>query len=622
MSEEKHRSDYGVKKNDKNDDINGIIQKFKSGKNVLTYDEYKKLTEFMHKPGSKINEELKKNKEKYRHLDTLAVSLAQKVKSKMNKGEPYSAVDNLILNVANKNNLDDHETEMLRAKIRDLIYSGEQMVYKNKVNDHYFTSSINRVIGGPLTLDVPFSISDEDKPAASEITKKFVENETLAQAMFAITKLYEDCGPMALATRQNSQFTSPINANNAINPVFFILYVPKYEVFENLTLLSSYGRIVARRAAGKAIDNEDDLMLLNNIRGDPNDFAYSTSKSALDDIKQRYNAQLAVQGVVYCIRNGLYNNCDDHAKLIKALASGQKRDYFDANYKDALGSEIYLSQNYDPSINIIRMLFANFSYRPVFVSTQEDPQMNPFLNFSMIGTSHPLGNTIKNTLETIPYLTYYVQNPTETYQLQSALEGYSWFTKQDRLVIKKQITLHAVGLLVIHVIRRRMTYTNSSNNKSYSFFSAPWIQTKAESNVDVALEVNDSIKTEVGDSLYYLRGVLGKKVFEVDKVKYPGNDFGMVRRLRNAQHGVLENGYYLYDPLAPMVPIKQTRTGSNIEEFVQNNAISAIDEQGSDDFLSTDAIGFFPLARKYGTVFIYAKQPNEYTKTSGISFIL
>jgi len=615
------RSDYGVTTGKDSSKLGTLIDKLKTGKAVLTQDEYHQLYDLMMQPGSKIHEEMRKKDKHIKQLDDLASKLAVKVKSKLDKGESNSVVDNIILNVGKKNNLDNMDLEIIRAKIRDNIHS-DRMI-KNKINGNAFSSSINKAIGGPFMMDLPFTISDKEQPILADILKKYNESQLQQHTTFAITTLYEDCGPLALSSREKRDYTPN---TDYIHPIFFILLVPKYPVFENLVMLSNYGRIISRRYQKKPIDNIDDIILLNNIRSDPNEFAYSTSNSPLEDIRSRYEAQLAFQKIAYCVRNGMYNNCPDHAKFIKAVSMNPERDYFDSNYKKSIDTEIYLTQNYDPSINFTRMIYANWSYRPIVLSTVEEPGMaSGYMNMPMMGNNvsqHPMAYNLKTTLETIPYLSYYVQKSDQTYQLQDALTGFMWYPKKDRMVLKKHSVLTAIGLLTIHVIKQRMIYTTNLNTnlnpEMYSFFNTPLIESKYEDVSSSNLTINEALKTDLDENLYYLRGVLCKKVIEVEKKKFPANEFGLVKKLRDPENNVWDNSYYIYDPMAPMVPVKT----ENTNEWYLNSAVNAIAEHGGSDFFSNVPVGFFELAQKYGTLFLYSKKAVANKNANAFTFQL
>lgn len=615
-------------------DVSGLMEKLRSGQTNLTPDEYESIYEYIKQPGSKFNEKMKENDQHMKELDAVADKLAAKVKERLDWGD-YPQIDNLIMNVAKKNGIKERDIEVLRALIRDKIHSNR--VIKNKISTSFssFNSPINKIIGGPVMMDIPFSITDKDKPIVGKILKDYQESLASSNINLAITTLYEDCSPLALATRDRKDTA---HTTDFIHPIFFALFVPKFPVFENLVMLSNYGRIIAKRAEGKPIDNIDDIILLNNIRSDPNNFAYTTSASPLEDIKSRFEAQIALQKIAFCVRNGLYNSCTANKKFMDAILKNPSRDYFDSTSGNSTETEIYLLQNYDPSVNFVRNIFANFSYRPILMSTIVEPTSMNYLTpqfgpgfgpgfgagFGAQGLGGQFGQmgldgygqnapafNIKTTIETIPYLSYYVQRPGQLYQLQDALNGFHWYQKKDKMVLKRHSVLTAIGLLVINVIRQRMIFSASFaggfNQQFYSFFNPPMIQTQMESVVEAQLTVNETIKTDLDNELFHLRAVLAKKVIEIEGKKYPANDFSMVKKIRDPTGGIWDNSYYIYDPMAPMVPVKT----QNENEWYLNTVVNQIQEHGSTDFFGTQPVGFFELAQKFGNLFIYSKRAQD-----------
>jgi hypothetical protein len=54
-------------------------------------------------------------------------------------------------------------------------------------------------------------------------------------------------------------------------------------------------------------------------------------------------------------------------------------------------------------------------------------------------------------------------------------------------------------------------------------------------------------------------------------------------------------------------------------EWYQNAAVSSIQDHGGFDFNSSERIGFYELAQKFGNIFIYAKIGND-TKENVFTF--
>lgn len=323
-----------------------------------------------------ILDEFKQRKVK---LEKIANHFIRKFQEKFGSGMNMNVILKKILKYKKRYELSDDEFDNVKRMFEKKLYNENISSYNENIN---FDNNLGKVLGSPYSFsgDSLKPSSNDDFKNVQEIIKHSKVSKPLYSQIVLQTSTYKlnDFRPVDFDINKNSPHIF-------VHPVLAALFIPKFKEVEYRMLYSNIGEIVECRYERRPIDTEPNSRLLYYLVNDPSDIVCS-SRSALDDLRERVYIQIQLWQNVMNLRNGkIYDTASfDFLSAIDKC----KISNFDNPDLIMLGDEGV----------VLRRLFNVFSFRPIVVQTI------PFVNnFNNNPYNIPMMN---NVISTIPYITH------------------------------------------------------------------------------------------------------------------------------------------------------------------------------------------------------------------------
>jgi hypothetical protein len=444
-------------------------------------------------------------------------------------------------------------------------------------------------------------IKADDQSTLNEIVKKYSETKILHASLKNQMLSYTDCAPEVLTGKFDE---TKHNVSLHIHPVVFALFVPKIAAIERRMLLTNYGRLVAQRAAPYirnsfaveptiAHEIESDYQLAFDIAKDPNSLAYFSDEKPIANLLKRFLIQIKLwynvinlrQGKFYSL--GEYETDDGITGFVKALNS------YDWTFFDSPD----LSQAQDEG-TILRKLLAVFSFRPSFT------QLSSVITKAGLGYSN-MGSLARTTFINTPIVN--IRLPTNIYgrasapvALRSALTQSDWYLDGKLLVPKNKVVIYSRDVIFFYANRKYPSVNFANISMQYNYVGIPMNYTGITTINDTALKFGPY--QQIGSDRFLL-----KSVIVLQTVADPSGATetiasgcaAIVVRHPNMVSGDQSTSYYYYNPQGAS-SMRQYPDGS----FKRNRPVTILTANSSDP----NSPGFYDIAEKYGTIFMYVKE--------------
>ena len=380
---------------------------------------------------------LRKNK-----LDKISRHFVKKFQEKYGSGMAMNTILKKLLKYKKKYDLSDDEFDSVKRRFEKNLYNENRETYNvNMTTDN----NLSRILGSPYSYssDVLKPSSNEDFKNIQEIIKQNKLSKPLYSQIIVQTSTYDGsynephmCGHFNIDKHSLTSY---------IHPVLAALFLHKLKDIEMRMLYSNIAEIVESRYEKKPIDTEPNSRLLYYLVNDPSDIVCST-RSPLDDLRERSSVQIQLWQNVLNLRNGKYYDATslDFLNVIDKC----KISNFDNPDLIMLGDEGV----------VLRRLFNVFSYRPIVVQTYPIMQFNnlaqPALQFNQY--SNPFNNqTINNVISTLPYITFRISSdPTVDATLDVATNFTLFYVENNMFIPKTTNILYVYGPLVFYIPRK------------------------------------------------------------------------------------------------------------------------------------------------------------------------
>ena len=402
---------------------------------------------------------LEEFKIKKRKLEKLANHFIKKFQTKFGNDMSMKLVLKKILKYKKKYDLSDEEFDNVKQQFEKKLYNENNQNFDYNINN----SNLSKVLGSPYSNynQSLNASSNEDFKNVQEIIKLNRSTRSLYSQILLQTSTYQRINEDLPHLLKSSHFDiNKHSLNFCINPVIAALFIHKFPEIEMRMLYSNIAEIIEYKYENKPIDTEPNSRLLYYLVNDPSDVVCS-SKSALEDLKERAIVQIQLWQNVINLRNGkLYDpvtvdffNAIDNCKI--------------SNYDNPdliiLGNEGV----------ILRRLFNIFSFRPIVVQTM------PFItNYNNNPYNTP---SMNNLISTIPYITKriqpnVVQNGQQPNVQQQNLSNYlnsdrnpndinldentqftQYYLENNIFIMKLTTIIYLYGPLIFYVPRRSIS---------------------------------------------------------------------------------------------------------------------------------------------------------------------
>ena len=380
---------------------------------------------------------LRKNK-----LDKISRHFVKKFQEKYGSGMAMNTILKKLLKYKKKYDLSDDEFDSVKRRFEKKLYNENRETYNvNMTTDN----NLSRILGSPYSYstDVLKPSSNDDFKNIQEIIKQNKLSKPLYSQIIVQTSTYDGnygephmCGHFNIDKHSLTSY---------IHPVLAALFLHKLKDIEMRMLYSNIAEIVESRYEKKPIDTEPNSRLLYYLVNDPSDIVCST-RSPLDDLRERSSVQIQLWQNVLNLRNGKYYDATslDFLNVIDKC----KISNFDNPDLIMLGDEGV----------VLRRLFNVFSYRPIVVQTYPIMQFNnlgnPALQFNQY--SNPFNNqTINNVISTLPYITFRISSdPTVVATLDVATNFTLFYVENNMFIPKTTNILYVYGPLVFYIPRK------------------------------------------------------------------------------------------------------------------------------------------------------------------------
>lgn len=366
-------------------------------------------------------------------LEKIAKHFINKFQEKYGSGLAMNVILKKLLKYKKKYDLSDDEFYIVKSSFEKDFYNEN----KNKtVSNMSIDNNMSKVLGSPYIYnnDSLRPSSNDDFKNVQEIIKQNKLSQQLYTQIVVQTSTYENFNPTSLFGKFNIDRHSP---NVYIHPVLVALFTPKLYEVEMRMLYSNIAEIVESRYEKKQIDTEPNSRLLYYLVNDPSDIVCS-SRSPLEDLKERSAVQIQLWENVLNLRNGKYYDVSSTGFL--NVIDRCKISNFDNPDLVMLGDEGV----------VLRRLFNVFSFRPIVVQTM--PIIGNIVNNPY---SIPI---INNVISTLPYITYRISSVGQEngYTLENSKTFLQFYFENKTFVPKTTNILYIYGPLVFYIPRRFM----------------------------------------------------------------------------------------------------------------------------------------------------------------------
>lgn len=512
--------------------------------------------------------------------------------------------------------------------VPELIKKGMKFAQKHGFSKSEERKFINQVMTGDVdTPYVPFqemaytdmskflgfssfpsfmNIRAPDQGILDEISTLFHESTGLHAAVKNNLSVYESCAPEAISGKYDKDRH---NIAEFIHPVIVALFLPKINSLEKRMLISNIGRMIIQRSShllrqyraysASVVKSElnADLELMYDIAKDPNSMNYFSDETPLANLLKRFKIQIELYKNVISLRDGKYYSKSDADVTSSTYVSGLGKilQSYEWTYFDS--PEFYHVQDEG---TFLRKLLSVFSLRPTFT------QLSSLMTQSTMGYSN-FGASRVSFVNTpiinvkLPRNAYgNTQAMGATIRLNSALSQTESFIENKMIIPKHKVVIHSRDLVFFYANRRYHTINFTNMDISLRYINLPGTMSSITSVNPTELHFDEDIP--IGNERFFLRSVV--VLNDVPKSEFATTGCSSIvlsRRVGNRQRNLNRPVYFYYNPVTSnLMFIKKSR-------YTTNSPIMTLAEHRG-----PNKPGFYELARKYGTIFVYSsKEDNE-----------
>jgi hypothetical protein len=359
---------------------------------------------------------------------------------------------------------------------------------------------------------------------------------------------YMLCSPEAITEKYNKNNHS----STFIHPVIAALFLPKIEAIEKRMLISNIGRIAIQYLADfhkkyqpiTHMESSINFNLINNFAQDHNYISFSNHDTPLSIILKKFKIQINLYENVLALRLGRYYLMNDNLN-----------DYISGLTKNLQNLELKFFDN--PEYNnfwnesaYLKKLLAAFSLRPIIaeLTSFTPPSTKMIANIPIVNVKLPMQNLTKEMTSV---------------KLVSGLSQIDNFIINNKITQKYKTVIYCSDVLFFSVNRRQKKIDCTN--------------TKKTSTIDIinTTEIDFDMIYMIKNNKFYLRSIV--------IVNPNGKECSSII-INYSKIQDVNNEYLYYNPCN------------------KDNIISYISEETGDE----KNPGFYELARKYGTIFIYS----------------
>jgi hypothetical protein len=456
---------------------------------------------------------------------------------------------------------------------------------------------------GFSTLPSFMNIKATDHSILDEISTLFHASTGLHGAIKNNLSTYKSCAPEAITGKYDRD---KHNITEFIHPVIVALFLPKISSLEKRMLISNIGRMIIQRSShllrqfrgysATVIQTElnADLELMYDIAKDPNSMNYFSDDTPLANLLKRFKIQIELYKNVISLRDGKYYSKSDsdfstgsHVSGLGKILQSYEWTYFDS-------PEFYHVQDEG---TFLRKLLSVFSLRPTFT------QLSSLMTTSTMGYSN--FGAARMTFVNTPIIN--VKLPRNMYgatqavgahvRLNSALSQTENFIENKMIIPKHKMVIHSRDLVFFYANRRYHTINFTNMDISLRYINLPGTMSSITSVNQTELHFEEDFP--IGNERFYLRSVV--VLNNVPKSEFATTGCSSIVISANTPNGVARARgrpvYYYYNPVtANLMFIKNSK-------YTTNSPIMTLSEHRG-----PDKPGFYDLARKLGTLFVYSSK--------------
>lgn len=450
------------------------------------------------------------------------------------------------------------------------------------------------------------NIKATDHSILEEISQLFDGSKNLHASLKQNLALYKHCAPEAITGRYDRD---KHNISVFIHPVIVALFLPRINAIEKRMLISNIGRMVVQRSihllkkyqayASSLLrtEFEADLDLMTDIARDPNSMNYFSEDSPLSNLLKRYKIQIELYKNVLSLRSGNYysksendNIGDDYVTGLGRILQSYEWTYFDS-------PEYYHVQDEG---TFLRKLLSVFSLRPTF--TQLSSLMTTStMGYSNFGTSRLTFVNTPIINVKLPRLSMAGTQAVPFVRLNSALSQTENFIENKMIIPKLKVVIHSRDLLFFYVNRRYHTINFTSTEMSLKYMSIPGTIHNVTNVNQTELHFDERFNISNGErQSFFLRSVVVLNHIPKSEFATLGSSAIVIKR--PSQANISSNPTYLYyNPITANLMF----VGKN-NQYTTNKPIMTIPEHRT-----PTGPGFYDLARKMGTIFVYSSREDN-----------
>jgi hypothetical protein len=459
---------------------------------------------------------------------------------------------------------------------------------------------------GFSTLPSFMNIKATDHSILDEISTLFHASTGLHAAIKNNLSVYKSCSPEAITGKYDRD---KHNITEFIHPVIVALFLPKISSLEKRMLISNIGRMVIQRSShllrqyraysASVIRTElnADLELMYDIAKDPNSMNYFSDDTPLANLLKRFKIQIELYKNVISLRDGKYYSRSEIESTAGSYVAGLGKilQSYEWTYFDS--PEFYHVQDEG---TFLRKLLSVFSLRPTFT------QLSSLMTSSTMGYSNFGASRL--TFVNTPIIN--VKLPRNIYggtqavggfvRLSSALSQTENFIENKMIIPKHKMVIHSRDVVFFYANRRYHTINFTNMDISLRYINLPGTMTSITSVNQTELHFDEDFP--IGNERFYLRSVVVLNNVPKSEFATTGCSSIVISKLAgNAKRNPNRPVYFYYNPVtANLMFVKNSR-------YTTNSPIMALSEHRG-----PNKPGFYDLARKLGTIFIYSnKEDND-----------
>ena len=553
---------------------------FQKGRKTLSAEDIRKIREKY--SNDEVIEQIQDQFiERQQHVQKVAKKFTKQISEKYgNMNYPLHIMLRKAMKYKQHYDLSNEEFEEFRRLYQNSLFGSER---SSEIGFNAPRTRLSKVLNTtayPYQMSEGMELNDKEYKILQEIIKSCDATRSIHQQIVIQSMTYEDLADEALTGTYHDRY----NASCHVHPVVAAFFLPKFEELDQHMLRSNIANIFKSRFNRKPITGQADYNLLFNLVTDPNDVVCN-EKNAMEDIHLRSNIQQSLWQSVYALRSGKYYDCN-FTDFVKSINS--------CNINTIDSPDVLCGEEG----NILKKLFATFSFRPTVVASHT---LHPM---KVSNVPYNVNNNSPPTIHSIPMITmrlpYQNANPNDTVTLQSSIYEPQYQLENGVLVPKVTDIIYSQGLIVFYVNRRfqNINYTNVLGPRSFN--QLPEILSSLQKINTRPVQVKPDMV--IHNETYVLRSVVLAETKKLgDNHLITGCSALIVKR---SSKGVASNKYYYYNPkhASKYVEEDPKYQEEGKSPFTRNKPITTVDYYNADPRYIHS---FQNLAETRGTIFVY-----------------